>query len=348
MKAAIHYGPKDYRIEEIEDPSAGEDGLVVKVKAAGVCGGDLHAYKGLYLERPPGKMVYGHENAGEVAEVGSNVKDFKVGDRVFSEALGVCFECDACKRKDFGRCAGGIKVAGLFGLDGGFAEYLWLPAVFRDPATGVVSNVFKLPDTMTFEEGALVEPVNIGLGVAKSLKPEPGHIVLVIGAGMIGLSAVLGLKSLGVNKVISCDISARRLEAAGELGADVVINAEKEDVVERVMAETGGKGAHIVVEAAGVPKTFRQAIGSVRPGGRVSVVAYFEEPVEFSPHWLIGKHVTIVPGGGGSFRDAFDLIKTGAVKKEQVISHVFPLDKINDAHDIAIDTKESVKVMIAP
>ena len=348
MKAVVHYGPKDYRLEEIDDPSAGEDGLVVRVRAAGVCGGDLHAYKGLYMERVPGKQVYGHENAGEVVEVGTKVEDVAVGDRIFAEALGVCFECEACKSKNFSRCAGGIKVAGLSGLNGGFAEYLLMPVVFRDPATGAMGNVFKLPDSMSFAEGALVEPVNIGLGVVKSLKPEPGHAVLVMGAGMIGLGAVLSFKSMGVTKIISCDISDMRLKAAGELGATVLINGEKEDAVERVMAETGGKGADIVVEAAGVPKKLRQSIDCVRPGGRVSIVAYFEEPVEFSPHLLIGKGVTIVPGRGGSFRDAFELVKKEELKEEQVISHVFPLDKFAEAHEIAIATKESVKVMIAP
>lgn len=348
MKAAIHYGPGDYRIEEIEDPSAGEDGVVVKVGAAGVCGGDLHAYKGFYMERPPGKMVYGHENAGEVVEVGANVKDVKVGDRVFSEALGVCFKCDACKKKHFERCAGGFRVAGLFGLNGGFAEYLWVPVVLRNPATGVPWNLLKLPDTMTFQEAALVEPVNIGLGAAKSLQPRPEDTVLVMGAGMIGLSAILALKSLGVSKIISCDISDMRLKAAGELGAHVLLNGETDDVVKRVMEETAEKGADIVMEIAGVPETFHQAIASVRRGGRISVVAYFEKPVDFSPHLLINKGVSIVPGGGGNFVDAFELVEGAAVKEKQVISHAFPLDKIDEAHKTAIDTRNSVKIMITP
>lgn len=348
MKAAVFHGPKEYRIEEIEDPSAGEDGVVVKVRAAGVCGGDLHAYKNMHMERPPGRLVYGHENAGEVVEVGKNVKGVAVGDRVFAESFGFCFKCDACKQKNYMRCTSGLRVAGLSALNGGFAEYLWVPVVFQNPKTGTPSNILKLPDSISFQEGALTEPINIGSGVVRDLKPDGSETVLVMGAGMIGLGTIMNLKAAGVSKIISCDISDMRLKAAGELGADVLLNGEKEDVLARVMAETGGTGADVVVEAAGVPETFHQAIACVRRGGRITVVAYFEKVVDFRPHHLINKGVRLLPGGGADFYGAFDLVTSGAVKEKQVISHVFPLDKINEAHDVAIDTKGSVKVMIDP
>jgi len=348
MKAAVYNGLRDYRIEDVPEPSAGEDGVVVKVRAAGVCGGDLHAYKDMHMERPPGRLVYGHENAGEVVEVGKNVEGVAVGDRVFAEAFGFCFQCDACKQKNFFACTSGLRIAGLSSLNGGFAEYLWVPVVFKHPQTGVPTNILKLPDTMSFNEAALVEPINIGSGVVKGLAPDPDETVLVMGAGMIGLGTIMCLKSAGVGKIISCDISDLRLKAAGELGADILINGETEDVPARIMAETAGAGADIVIEAAGMPETFHQAIASVRRGGRISVVAYFETPVDFRPHLLINKGVGIQPGGGGNFFDAFDLVKSGAVTEAQVVSHVFPLEKINEAHETAIDTKHSIKVMINP
>ena len=348
MRAAVYHGLRDYRIEEVEDPSAGEDGVVVKVRASGVCGGDLHAYKDMHMERPPGKLVYGHENAGEVVEVGRNVEGVAVGDRVFSESFGFCFQCEACKQKNYFACSSGLRVAGLSALNGGFAEYLWVPVVFRDPKTGMSTNIFKLPDTMSFSEAALVEPINIGVGSVKGLAPNPDETVLVFGAGMIGLGIVMNLKAAGVTKIISCDISDMRLKAAGELGAHVLINGETEDVPAKVMAETDGRGADMVLEAAGAPKTFHQAIACARRGGRISVVAYFEEPVDFRPHHLINKGLRIQPGGGGNFSDAFDLVKSGAVKEEQVVSHVFPLDSIGEAHETAINTKGSIKVMIDP
>jgi len=348
MKAAVYIGTRDYRIEEIDDPSCGEDGVVVRVRAAGVCGGDLHAYKNIHMERPPGRLVYGHENAGEVVDVGKNVEGVAAGDRVFAESFGFCFKCEACKQKNYTKCTSGPRVAGLSALNGGFAEYLWVPVVFRNPKTGSPTNILKLPDTMSFQEAALVEPINIGSGVVAGLAPNPDETILVMGAGMIGLGTIMNLKSVGVSKILSCDISDMRLQAAGELGADILLNGEKEDIPARVMAETGGRGADTVVEAAGVPETFHQSIACVRRGGRISVVAYFEEPVDFRPHLLINKGVRIQPGGGGDFFGAFDLVKSGAVREEQVISHVFPLDKINEAHETAIDTKRSIKVMIDP
>ena len=347
MKAAIYYGPGDVRIEEIERPKAGDDGLVVRVRAAGVCGGDVHAYRTTAEDRAPGILAHGHENAGEVVEVGANVKDVKVGDRVFAEGLLPCFECEACKAKDYARCSAGLGVAGLSKLHGGFAEYLWVPVVLRD-STGTLANIFKLPDTMSYQEGALVEPMGVGAGTARNAQPEAGDVVVVLGTGIVGLGAVVSLKAAGVAKLIASDVSEKRLQAAKELGADVILNATDEDVVKRVKEETAGKGADIVVESAGLPVTFAQSLDMVRRGGKIVVVAYYEKPAEFKPHILINKNIKLVPGRGADFRGAFELMKAGKVKDRQVVSHAFPLDKIHEALETAMNTKESIKVMIEP
>ncbi len=258
MKAAIYYGPGDIRIEEIERPKAGDDGIIVRVRAAGLCGSDVHAYRSGPIDRPLGKLAYGHENAGDVVEVGANVTDVKVGDRVFAEALLPCFDCEPCNRKDYARCAGGFKVAGLSGLHGGFAEYLWVPVVLRDKDTGAATNVFKLPETMSYQDAALTEPMGIGAAVVKNAPPEADDVVVVLGTGAIGLSTVVSLKASGVSRVIVIDISAKRLQAARELGADLILNPDEEDVVKRVKEETSGGGADIVVEAAGESVTIHQ------------------------------------------------------------------------------------------
>ena len=348
MKAAIYYGARDIRIEEVECPRAGDDGIVVKVRAAGVCGSDLHAYKKAPQDRPFGRLTYGHENAGEVVEVGANVEDVKVGDRVFAAALLPCFECEWCERKDYAKCSAGLRVAGLSGLRGGFAEYLWVPVVLRENDTGIVTNVFKLPETMSYQDGALVEPMGIGASVVRNAVPGTDDVVVVLGTGMIGLGTVVNLKASGVSKIIATDVSEKRLEAARELGADVILNPAEEDVVKRVMEETSGSGADIVVEAAGLPITFLQSFDMVRRGGRIVVVAFYEEPVEFKPHVVIVKNARIIPGKGADFQKAFELVKAGKLKDKQVISHVFPLDKIDEAFETAINTRESVKVMIEP
>ena len=348
MRAAIYNGPRDYQIEDIDDPIARDDGLVVKVRAAGICGGDLHAYKDRHLERPPGRLVYGHENAGEVVEVGRNVEGIEVGDRVFAEAFGFCFDCDACRQGNYMQCTTGLRVAGLLAQHGGFAEYLSVPVVMRHPKSGAPTNIFKLPENMSFGEGALVEPVNIGVGVTQGLQLRGDETVLVVGAGMVGLGTVMCLRSTGVARIMCSDVSDMRLGVAAELGADVVLNSASDDVVARVREETGGRGADIVIEAAGVAESFDQALGSVCRGGRLSVVAYFEKPVTFEPHQLINRGVRMLPGGGGNFHDAFVLLAAGGVKGDRVITHTFPLDQINEAHETAIDTRKSIKVMIDP
>jgi 2-desacetyl-2-hydroxyethyl bacteriochlorophyllide A dehydrogenase len=347
MKAAIYHGPRDIRIEEIDRPKAGDDGLVVRVKAAGVCGSDLHAYKKAPLDRPFEFLVYGHENAGEVVEVGKNVTDIKVGERVFAEGFLPCFKCPACQKKEYVRCAKGIKLAGLTGLNGGFAEYLWVPFIMRD-ASGNPTNIFKLTDKMSYQDGSLIEPLAIGSAAMKAAAPVSSEVAVVLGSGVIGLGTVVNLKAAGVSKVIISDISDKRLKAAGELGADVVLNAGKEDVTKRVFQETAGAGADIIVEAAGEPSTFLQSLDFVKRGGRIVIVAFYETSVAFEPHALIKKGARIIPGRGSDWKMAFGLIDAGKMKDTQVVSHTFPLDKIKEAFETAINTRESIKVMIEP
>lgn len=337
MKAAIYYGPRDIRLEEIEKPRAGEDGIVVKVRAAGICGGDLHAYRKAPIDRPPGKLVYGHENAGDVVEVGANIKDIKVGDRVFAEALLL----NANR-------TGIAGIAGLSGLHGGFAEYLWVPVIMRDKDTGNLTNIFKLPDTMSYQDGALIEPVGIGTAAVRTAAPQSGEVAFVMGTGIIGLGTVVTLKAAGLSKIIVSDVSEKRLKAALEMGADMALNPTKDDVTKRVMEETSNRGADIVVETAGLPATFLQSINIARPGGRIVVVAYYEESVQFKPHTLINRNVRIIPGRGADWPKAFELIKAGKITDKQVVTHTFPLHRINEAFETAGNSQESIKVMIEP
>jgi len=266
MKAAIYYGPGDMRLEEIERPKPGDEGILVKVRAAGICGTDLHCYKQLYATYKPG-IVLGHENAGDVVEVGANIQDVKVGDRVFATALLPCFECEFCKRKEYYKCVSPKGLGGIMKLNGGFAEYLWVPVVLLN------RNVFKLTETMSYQDGALIEPIAVGARAANKVEPQTDDVVVILGAGIIGLSTLAQLKALGVFKVIVSDISEKRLQAAKELGATLIVNPTEEDVVKRVMEETSGKGADIVVEAAGQPVTFLQSIDMVRRGGKIGLVA---------------------------------------------------------------------------
>lgn len=340
MKAAIYYGPGDIRIEEIGRPKPGDEGIVVKVRAAGICGTDLHYYRQAW--RSLTALVLGHENTGDVVEVGANVKDVKVGDRVWTEAFLPCFECEWCKRKDYYKCLSPKGFGGIRGLNGGFAEYLWVPVVLLN------RNVFKLTEAMSYQDGALLEPIAVGVRTMNNAEPKTDDVVVVLGVGMVGLGVVAKLKALGVSRVIVSDVSEKRLQAAKELGANLIVNPTEEDIVKRVMEETSGRGADIVVEAAGKPVTLRQSIDMVRRGGKIMVVANFVEPFEFNPDSFRVKNVRIISCVGNDFQAGFDIVKAGGVKDKQLVSHVFPLDRIKEAFETAMNTKESIKVMIEP
>jgi len=349
MKAAIYHGPGDLRVEEIDDPKPGNVGMVVRVRAAGICGTDVHAYRSDRIQYATGKVL-GHEFSGEVAEIGPEVTDIKVGDRVWAISMLPCFQCEACQRGEYFRCRHS-KGGGISGHDGAFSEYTWVPVAALN------RNVIKLDDHLSYQDSALVEPVGVGTGAARRADPRSTDTVVVLGSGLVGLGAVATLKDMGVARIIASDISERRLTAAEGLGADVLINAGEERAVERVMEETSGRGADIVMEAAGIPATFLQSIDMVRRDGKVMVVATYDEPFEFDPSLarpgmrmssLVRKAVRMFGCYGGDSFGAYDLIKRGRLTADQVVTHTYPLDKIETAFRTQMDVKKSIKVMIEP
>ncbi|MDD5082938.1 MAG: alcohol dehydrogenase catalytic domain-containing protein [Dehalococcoidales bacterium] len=348
MKAAIYYGPGNLKVEEIERPKAGDRGIVVKVRAAGICGSDLHPYKQAW-ERYKTGIALGHEWAGDVVEVGPKVTDVKVGDRVWATALLPDFTCDACKRQAYFQCPN-IKVGGLE-FHGGFAEYVWAPVIIPN------LNLFKLPASMSYQDGALIEPVAVGTGLVKKAEPQASDVVAILGAGIIGLGALARFRDVGISRIIVSDVSEKRLRVARELGADILVNPTKEDIIKRVMKETNNRGADIVVEAAGRPVTFLQSIDMVRPDGKIMVVATYEESFMFNPSLarpgmpmtsLVRKAVRMFGCYAGDMPSSFELLKAGKIKASQVISHTFPLNKIKEAFETQMNSQESVKVMIEP
>ena len=229
MKAARYYGIRDLRIEDVNKPELSPNGVVIKVKAAGICGSDLHPYKAGGLlesgEAEPG-LIMGHEFAGDVVEVGPNVSGIKVGDRVTAHSVLRCGECDWCRKGQYNRCVN-MSILG-FHAPGAFAEYISIPLAVPN------ETVFILPDTFSYQDGALIEPLSTGANVALRAQPRKEDVAVVLGAGIIGLTTMQSLKALGAGKVIITDISEKRLEVAKATGADMVINAKKEDPVKIV------------------------------------------------------------------------------------------------------------------
>jgi threonine dehydrogenase-like Zn-dependent dehydrogenase len=342
MKAAVYHEPYRLQVEDIPDPQAGPDDVVVKVHACGICGSDLHGYRaGLWVE--PGEVM-GHEWAGEVVDVGANVTYLQTGDRV---AVG-----------DFHGAGGGGKSVG-YGLPGAYAEYV------RIPHAEVPGRVGKIPPELDYDEAAALEPIRCGLHAAKLANPEVNDWAVVIGAGMIGLACMQALRVRSSCRVIAVDLSPRRLELARELGAQLTIDARKEDALAKVKEITGeghyrwgaqahgrwsrGAQADVVVEAAGTATTLKQALEMVRHGGTVIQIALFEQDVELDPTIITQKQVRLQGCAGGErFGLAADLVRTGRIRVKPFITHHFPLAKVTEAFETQLRPDVSGKVIVDP
>ena len=325
MKAACYQGLRDITCEEVDKPEIVEPtDIIVKVKACGICGSDLHTYKlGLFpeisFETPKGR-VPGHEFGGDVVEVGAAVEGISVGDRVIAIAMG------------------------------GMAEYT------RVGMSLLGLTVHKIPDGVTYEEAATVEPMATSLHATRKGNPADGQSVVVFGAGIIGLGVIQSLKAMGVNlkNLIAVDVSDKRLAMAKTMGATATINATKEDAYEKVASIAGTQpfmmmpdagsfpmvdivydAVGYIVEKPGVP-VFEQAIHMVKEEGTVVVVGVFEENVKLDLSDLVSKQVHV----HGSFAytpedvmDSIEFIRSKKVDRKALISHEFPVEQCKEAFE---------------
>ena len=251
MKTAVMTDIRKVRIEEREKPVPKEGEVLVKVEYVGICGSDLHYYEsgriGNFIVEPP--FVLGHEAGGTVVEVGSGVTHLKAGDRVALEPGKTCGHCEHCKAGKYNLCEDVIFFA-TPPVDGVFQEYVAHEA----------GLCFKLPDNVSTLEGALVEPLSVGLHAAMQGGAHIGQTAVVTGAGCIGLVSLLALKAMGVSRVIVVDVIEKRLQKAKELGADYVINGKEQDTVAEIKRLTEGKGCDLSIETAGTQITASQLI----------------------------------------------------------------------------------------
>jgi len=381
LKAAVFYGAKDFRIEEIEKPKIEPTDVLVKVKACGICGSDLHSYKEGIFSRPG--FVMGHELSGEVVEVGSRVKRIAVEDRVVplggvrEKGCGECFwcqraqpqwcsavshkpcgECPQCKSGKFWLCEKNQRYMTMgYSRNGGYAEYMYIP----DAAIG--KNAFRIPNSVSWEEATFLEPLWGAYKWVEMAEPLPRDTAVVTGLGTIGLLVMQVIKQ-HVARVIVSDVSEKRLQLARELGADVVINAAKEDPLARVIELTGsgrsfsGRGggcADIVMECSGVPAVFKQSIEMTRTGGHIVLVGLYEHEISFDVNRIIHKQLQLVSSFNRGRRsppaeitDCMESIASGKVKVKPLISHEFQLDEIMQAFETQTKAAESVKVIVKP
>lgn len=384
MKAAVFYGAKDFRVEDIEKPEIQPTDVLLKVKACGICGSDLHSYKQGIFSRPG--FVMGHELSGEVVKVGSKVKNIKLGDRLvpmnplvkkLQKGCGECFwclrgqpqwcptlvhkpcgTCDSCKSGQFWMCPDLQRHLDVgYSRYGGYAEYLLVPDAVVD------KTVYKVPESVSWEEASFLEPLSGAYKWVTLANPQKHETAVVTGLGTIGLLVMQVLKQF-VSKVIVAEVSEKRLKLAKELGADVTIDVKKEDALKKVVELTGvgrsgsGKGggcADIVMECSGVPFVLQQAVEMTRTGGRIVLVGLYEHEVPLDVNHIIHKQLSLISSFKGGhegpiaeIKNSMQMIADGRVRVKPLISHTFPLENVMDAFEAQTKPDQSIKVVIKP
>lgn len=341
MRANVFYDIGHFRYEEKPVPTIGEDEVLIRMKSCGLCGTDIHKAVEKMVPTP---IVLGHEVAGEVVQAGNAVKDFRPGDRVFVAHHVPCFTCDHCQRGNFSLCPQ-FKETNLD--PGGFSEYI------RVPALHVKHTMGKIPDTLSYEQGAMVEPVACCLHGFDAIDMFPGASVLIMGAGQIGCIHAQIARHRLAGTVIVSDVNDFRLAKAKRLGADVTVHPQRENVLERIMEMTQGRGVDIVIIAAGISALLPQAMECAARGGQILVFSPFrEEPVAIPAHRFFADEIRVVGTYSSTpynYKPALELLKNGVINVEEMVTHRFGLSRLEEAINIAHDPKEDVlKVMIVP
>jgi len=339
MRVAMYYNNNDVRIEEMPIPEIDDNELLVKVQACGICGSDVMEW--YRLKKAP--RVLGHEIAGDIIKVGKNVKEFKVGDRVFVSHHVPCNTCSFCENDQHTLCK---TLHSTNFYPGGFAEYL------RVPEINVDRGAFVLPKEMSYEEGAFIEPLACVVRGMRIAEMKSNQSVLVIGSGVAGLLNIKLAKAMGASKIFATDIDDFRLKTAEKMGADIVINA-RENVAEEIKKHNDGKFADLVILCAGVPSAVKQAIESVQSGGTILFFAPTEPGVDipFPLFDLWNKQVKMVSTYAGAPRDieeAIEIIRTKKMVVTDMITHRFPLGSASEGFKLAAQAKNSIKIIIEP
>jgi L-iditol 2-dehydrogenase len=351
MNAVVAYQPEDYRVEEVDRPTADTGEVIIKVAACGICGSDIKAYQGSdmywagddpWLKAP---VIPGHEFFGTVVELGEGAAekhDIEIGDRVTTDQINPCGECRFWERGQYWMC----ETHNIYGFqkdvaEGGMAEYMKFSSN---------SKVYKIPDEVSFEVASLIEPMACAVHAVERAEVKFEDFVVLAGAGTLGLSMTQLIKLKTPKKLVVLDINNKRLELAKKLGADITINPAEEDAVKKVKEMTGGYGCDVYIEATGSPKGVTQGLEMVRKLGRF---------VEFSVHgqetttdWSVigdrkeldirGSHL-----GPYTYPVVIDLLKRGLLSAEGYVSDEYSIDQFDEALEQAQD-KDSIKVLLKP
>ncbi len=345
MKAAVLEGIDKLTVKEVETPKVTEDSLLLKVRACAVCGSDIRIY---HYGNPRVKypQIIGHEIAGDVVEVGSRVKRFKPGDRVAIGADVPCGECSFCRDGIGNNCP--INYAMGYQFPGGFAEYILV-----DPLVINYGPIHKIPDNLSYDEATLAEPLACCINGLELSWVSLGDVVVVIGAGPVGCMLAELAKVMGARKTIISQRSKVRLEMAKAYDIDVVISASEEDFTQRVLEETDGMGADVILTAASTLEAQAQAIPVVKKRGRINLFAGLPKgtpPLALDSNLLHYKEAYLFGSHGSTprhHRMALELLSSGRIQAKKYISHNFSLDQIMEAFT-TVESRKGMKVIVNP
>ncbi len=340
MKAAVFYGPNDLRLETVPVPTLGENDVLLKVDMCGICGTDVHIFRG-HFPAPNLPLIPGHEFVGHVVAVGANVKHVKTDDYVTADINISCGHCYFCRHQQKLFCPQ-IRQIGVH-IHGGLAEFVKAPA----------ASIYHVPAELTPQMGAYIEPLACAVHGQNRANIRPGSSVAIIGGGPMGLAHIQLAKLKGAYPIICSELNQTRLQKAREMGADVVINAGETDAVAEVLRLTEGRGADYVIEAVGAIPTYQQAFQMVRRGG--TVVAYGAAPsnatLDLKPFDIYSKELTIVGSYAGTYEtwpEAIALIQGGRFDPNKIITQISPLAEIVDALLTAEKDKDVIKIQVKP
>jgi 2-desacetyl-2-hydroxyethyl bacteriochlorophyllide A dehydrogenase len=350
MKAVVAFAPGDYRLQEVEVPSIGPGEILVKVEACGICAGDVKAWEGApsfwgddkqpaYIKAP---MIPGHEFIGHVVALADDVEQFALGDRVISEQIVPCWGCRFCNRGQYWMCEKHDLYGFQNNVNGGMAQYM----KFTKEAIN-----YHVPAELPIEDAILIEPYACSFHAVQRANIKLGDVVVLAGAGTLGLGMIGAIKKSGPAKLVVLDLSDDRLELAKRFGADIVINPARQDAEKIVKEMTEGYGCDIYIEATGAGKSVEQGLAMIRKLGTFVEFSVFKDPVSID--WTIisdrkeldvlGSHL-----GPYCYPLVIEGIRDGSLPTRGVVTHTLPLERFAEGFDLMKRGVDSIKVVLNP
>lgn len=338
MKVARLYGFNDIRIEEMPVPKPGPGEALIKTKASGICSGDVMRW---YIEKKA-PLVLGHEPAGEVVETGTGVTTLRVGDRVFVHHHAPCFSCRHCRRGDYVQCRT-WKAMGI--SPGGISEYILVSE------NALKNDTLHLPETLSYEDGAIVEPFACAIKALKRARIRPQDTVLIIGLGFMGVLCGLVAMKYGAGRVIGAEKNPYRINKAQSLGFKETIDATRMPLRDAVTELTSGEMADIVVVAPSGIEALKEGISLAGAGGTVLMFSPVEpdETLTLRPNDFYFRDINFITSyscGPADTADALELIERGVVRAKDVVTHRFPIEQTSEAYRLTASAAESLKTLI--